>query len=256
VEPARGGAGRLHPIASRPEVAETSIDGAFRSLAHEIRTPLTVVLGYSSLLEEEHQPSAPEGAMPPVASQIRQAAERIERLVRDLDDAHALDGGRLELCTEAVDLTALTQRVARDVALRLGTEVWVEPLLIGAATVLGDPLRLEQIVGNLVTNAVKFSPPGSPVLVLVGRRRRSVEVAVHDEGPGIPQEHLGVVFRKYGRLDRSQPGSGIGLYLARGLARAHGGDVTYKHRRDRQGSVFTLRVPAVAAERPSVAQPG
>jgi diguanylate cyclase (GGDEF)-like protein len=249
VEPARGGAGRLHPVTSGAAVAETSIDGAFRSLAHEIRTPLTVVLGYASLLEEEQQPEAPDGAMPPVASQIRQAAERIERLVRDLDDAHSLDGGRLELCTEAVDLTSLTQRVARDVALRLGTEVWVEPLLIGAATVLGDPLRLEQIVGNLVTNAVKFSPPGSSVLVLVGRRRRSVEVAVHDEGPGIPQEHLGVVFRKYGRLDRAQPGSGIGLYLARGLARAHGGDVTYKHRRDRQGSVFTLRLPAVAGER-------
>jgi diguanylate cyclase (GGDEF)-like protein/PAS domain S-box-containing protein len=242
VESARGGAGRLHPERHQaPALVETSVDTAFRALAHEIRGPLTVVLGCSSMLEED---GVSDRA---AAGRIRHAADRIERLVRDLDDAHALDGGRLELRSEPVDLTELTRRVAGEVGDQLGSPIWVEPLLIGAATVLGDPLRIEQIVANLLANAAKFSSPEADVLVLVGRRRRSVEVSVHDEGPGIPRDQLGVIFRKYGRLDRSLPGSGIGLYLARGLARAHGGDVTYKDRRDRQGSVFTLRLPSAGA---------
>lgn len=229
-------------------IDELGLDSAYRMLAHEIRTPLTVITGYASMLQSDPSLAAVDDHVSEVATHIRSAAERIDRLVAGIDDAHQLDQGRLLLEVAPLDLTALATKVADELIARDLGPIQVQELLIGPASVSGDGTLLGQVIDNLLSNAVKFSPPGSAVLALVGRRGRWIELAVHDEGPGIPAEGLGLAFRKYGRLDRSVPGSGIGLYLARGIARAHGGEVTYRHRRDRTGSVFTLRLPFAPAD--------
>ena len=107
----------------------------------------------------------------------------------------------------------------------------------------GDEARLEQVLVNLVSNALKFSPPDSPVTVTVAADDDEVSVAVHDLGPGVADVHVGTIFRKWGRADHGMPGTGLGLYLSRGIARAHGGDVRYRRLPGDGGTVFTLSLP-------------
>ncbi|MFN8018290.1 MAG: EAL domain-containing protein [Acidimicrobiales bacterium] len=213
-------------------------DTALRTLAHEVRSPLTVVLTGAQMLQEDHPELGPELDM------VVRAGRRIDEVIAGLEDVAALDRGDLEIHGGPFDLLEVAQQVGLEVALARGAVVTVEPLLIGSALTDGDPHRIQQVLVNLVTNAVKYAGPTLPVVVLVGRRARWVEAQVIDQGPGIGQDQVGLVFRKYGRLDRTRSGTGLGLYLARGIARAHGGDVTYRARRDRSGSVFTLRLPA------------
>lgn len=223
--------------------APTSVGGAatdavLRTLAHEVRSPLTVLAGYASLLDADPAQATA------VAGSMRRAVERIDGILDRLDDLQAIDLGRLRLEPELVDLDGLVQRVVGDLAVSTPVPIRTEALHVGSALVLADPERIAQVVENLLRNAIRFSPADGAVLVIVSRRGRWVEVAVHDDGPGIPDDQVGLAFRKYGRPDPARSGSGIGLYLARGIARAHGGEVTYRRRPHRSGSVVSLRLPA------------
>ena len=118
---------------------------------------------------------------------------------------------------------------------------------VGDATVLveADARRVEQIVVNLLTNAHKFSPAGTPVLVTVRGGDDEVTLVIADEGPGVPAARVPDIFRKFSRLQRNTKGVGLGLFLARCLARAHGGDLHYRRRRP-VGSELVLTLPASA----------
>jgi two-component system sensor histidine kinase KdpD len=95
----------------------------------------------------------------------------------------------------------------------------------------------------LISNAAKFSPPGAPIEVVIGCHGTWADVSVLDQGPGIAEADVALAFRKYGRLGSSHRGLGIGLYLARGITRAHGGEVCYRRRAEPTGSIFNLRLP-------------
>lgn len=226
--------------ASGPGASE-EMDLVFRAIVHEVRTPLTVAMGYASLLELSADPESARAAR-----SIRRAAERINRQLGSLEDVRTMDQGSLQLDQRDLDLRALVRDTCSELHEVMGLDVIVRPPAEGQPEVVPvsvDELRIGQVVINLVTNASKYTSRGTPVEVRLWVEDGWVEVAVVDDGPGVPVEQVGQIFRKYARADATRPGSGLGLYLARGIARAHGGDVTYRRRSLRPGSAFTLRLP-------------
>jgi signal transduction histidine kinase len=103
-----------------------------------------------------------------------------------------------------------------------------------------DPVRIRQVVANLLSNAFKFAPGGTPVTVAVTSRDDLAEITVHDEGPGIPADRRGELFGKFARLGRSGHGMGLGLYISRAIAQAHGGTLELL---DGPGATFALTLP-------------
>jgi signal transduction histidine kinase/GGDEF domain-containing protein len=216
------------------------LDAVFRAMAHEIRTPLTVAMGYASMMETSVDPPAARAG-----SSIRRATERINRMLRNFEDVRMIDQQELLLELSTLDLRALVEGVVAEQRDVVGLPITVRaavpadvPLMVAV-----DEHRIVQVLTNLISNAAKFSPPGAPIEVRLAADGDWAEVAVVDEGAGIPAAQLPVAFQKYGRADRTRPGSGLGLYLAQGVARAHGGEITYRHRRLRPGSVFALILP-------------
>jgi signal transduction histidine kinase len=116
-----------------------------------------------------------------------------------------------------------------------------------SAVVLGDKLKLSQMVGNLVDNAIKYSPDGTPISIAVWQSRDAAILTVADRGIGIASDDTERIFLRFHRADRTgagRPGHGLGLPLCRWIARAHGGEVTVESR-EGEGSTFTVRLPAV-----------
>jgi signal transduction histidine kinase/GGDEF domain-containing protein len=226
--------------------AAEEMDLVFRAIVHEVRTPLTVAMGYASLLELSTDPQSAKAAR-----SIRRAAERINRQLGSLEDVRMMDQGALQLDRRDLDLRGLVRDVCAELCEVMGLDVVVREPAEGQPQVVAvvvDELRIGQVVINLVTNAAKYCSKGTPVEVRLWVEDGWVEVAVVDDGPGVPVEQVGRIFRKYARADGARPGSGLGLYLARGIARAHGGDVTYRRRNLRPGSAFTLRLPLAGTE--------
>jgi diguanylate cyclase (GGDEF)-like protein/PAS domain S-box-containing protein len=223
-------------VAASDESAVLSTAEILAVLTHELATPLTVVKGQIERLV------GLAGEMPGVAqlvSSVVRNADRIENLVATLADAQQLDTGSLVVRATTFDLVELVRDAASGA---LPEERAIEIVAEGEVPVEADGRRIEQILVNLLTNAHKFSPPHAPIRVTVEDRGDEVAVVVADEGPGVPPERVGDIFRKFARLERTKKGVGLGLYISRRLARAHGGDVHY-FRRDPVGSEFVVVLP-------------
>jgi diguanylate cyclase (GGDEF)-like protein/PAS domain S-box-containing protein len=222
--------------AAQVDVTRTqSFDEAVRALTHELRTPLAVIIGFTETLAglepDDH------GMRDRAVGKIARAAEGMRALVDSLVAVGALDSGELRLDLSPTELGELVAGVADDLSVLTGRTIGVE--LEEEAAVLVDPVRIEQVLTNLLSNAAKFSPPEEPVQVRLVDAGTDVEVHVIDRGPGVPADRTADIFRKFSRLDRSKKGSGLGLYLARGIARAHGGELSYR-RPPTGGSDFVL----------------
>ena len=222
----------------------------FLSIAsHELKTPLTAVAGYTQLVRRQISRMAPE---PPrlgnLVDKLQRSIGRLDLLVQDLVDVSQLESGHLALRTERTDLRAL----AEDVVGRFIDEERAEPgglhrfTLVAPEPVLGvwDPARLEQVLANLVANAVKYSPDGGQVRVTVRRDGETAEVAVEDEGIGINQEDQEHLFEPFARGSGADAfsGTGLGLYVTREIVEEHGGAVLLDSAPGR-GSRFTVRLP-------------
>ncbi|MCU1487111.1 MAG: diguanylate cyclase domain [Actinomycetia bacterium] len=205
-------------------------------LTHELVTPLTVVKGQCERLAGlvEGVPGAAE-----VVAAVARNAERIEHLVATLADAQQLDAGTIALRVTPFDMVELVQDV---VSLAVPEDRQVHLVGIPEAHIEADGRRVEQIVVNLLTNAHKFSPADAPIVVSFAADDDEVTVVVCDEGPGVPAERVGDIFRKFARLERTKKGVGLGLFISRRLARAHGGDLHYRRRRP-EGSELVLTLP-------------
>lgn len=221
-------------------------------VAHEVRTPLAVLLGEVEALED--------GVAEPDADHLASLHEevmRLARLVEDLDAIAAAESAGTDLRRAPVDLAVVTRGAMaglEETAAVGGVELVaaVEPV-----TVDGDARRLEQIVRNLLTNAVKFSPAGGRVTVRVSAAGGQAVLEVVDDGPGIPPDELPHVFERFwrGAGARATVGSGVGLAVVAELAAAHGGQVTADNAPGR-GARLTVRLPRVpvaasARDRPS-----
>ncbi|MEA2296051.1 MAG: hypothetical protein QOE86_3690 [Solirubrobacteraceae bacterium] len=216
--------------------------------SHELRTPLAAMRTELdvSLRADDMSPAARE-----VLESAREEVDRMSATVDDLltlarADEHGLRQGR-----EQLDLAKLGQRAARRLAgLAAGRDV--ELVTEGApARVPGDPDQLGQALGNLVDNAIKFSPPGGRVTVRTFAVNGEVGLTVEDEGPGIPEELRERVFDRFFRVDSSRTratgGSGLGLAITREVVEAHGGRLSVAGREPR-GTAFTVVFPAISGD--------
>jgi len=201
------------------------------NVSHELRTPLASVRAMAEALLDG-------GLEDPLLAQrflgqIVQEVDRLSRLTQDLLDFSALESGAVQLRMEPLRAAEILEEVARrfgPVAERKGIRLEVE----GDGAVFGDRDRLVQALGNLVDNALKFTPPGGEVRVAAEEAVETVVLAVEDTGPGIPPHHLPRVFERFYRVDpsraRQSGGAGLGLAITKHIALGHGGRVEAANR--------------------------
>ncbi len=220
--------------------ADTSLE-ALSVLGHELRRPLTVIRGAATLMLESQGQLDPATATQ-MLTLIDQNVEEMSDLIDDVLLMVHVEAGDLSLREEPVDVADL---VATAVEAERRHTAEHPVTVLGAApglTVAGDRQRALRVLRALVHNAARFSPPGLPVEVLVGEREDQIRFEVQDRGPGIPAAARDAVFDRYRQLADGAAGIGLGLYLARRLARLMGGDAGIG---DRPGggttAWFTLR---------------
>ncbi len=214
------------------------------NVSHELRTPLTSILAFVETLEDGAL-DEPETARR-FLSVIRRNAERMRRLIEDITELSAIESGASPVEPRRVRLHHLVQEVLSALAEKArGCGVALTNAVPAEAAVYADPRRLEQMLLNLVDNAVKFSRRGGSVTV-VYERGASDSVSVSDTGEGIPAEHLPRIFERFYRVDtarsRELGGTGLGLAIVKHLARAHGGEVRVRSTWG-EGSTFTIELP-------------
>ncbi|MCU7724957.1 HAMP domain-containing histidine kinase [Actinoplanes sp. KI2] len=226
----------LNEAMRRRGEAEAQRRAMVGDIAHELRNPLTNVRSWVE--------AAQDGLARPDAQLLALLHDEtvvLQHVVDDLADLAAADAGTLSLHLAPVDLgEALSQVVAAHATDGLTLSVAVAP----ATKINADPVRLRQLVGNLVTNAVRYTPPGGTVVVTGSLEGGEAVITVRDTGIGIAPDDLPRVFDRFWRADvsrsRTTGGSGLGLAIARQLARAHGGDITVSSTIG-VGTTFTVR---------------
>ncbi len=215
-------------------------------VSHELRTPLAPIRGWAATLLQRGDDLSPEQRQEGARAILRQA-DRLQQLILNiLEDSRVevnLDAPRGE---EAVDAAAVARKVVDDIALLAPDRVIEVAGADQPRMVLGRVVRIEQILANLVTNAVKYSPREEPISVSLAGNGTTVTIAVTDRGPGIPPESRERIFRRFERLADApaQTGTGLGLYIARQLAATMEGSVDVRPAPG-GGSTFTLTLNAV-----------
>ncbi|TML19246.1 MAG: HAMP domain-containing protein [Actinobacteria bacterium] len=223
------------------------------NVSHELRTPLTSVLGFSDLmLKRDVEPDERRRYL----EVIRSESGRLATLLNDLLDLQRQELGVLELRSEEFDLNELlrvqiTLYSAQSEVHELSFEPAPEPLFV-----YGDSDRLAQVVGNILSNAIKYSPDGGKVDVTAASIRDDAWVWVRDFGLGIPNDQQKQLFTKFFRGDAARArgirGTGLGLVLARQILQAHGGEIGFESEEGR-GSTFWIRLPTMGAAKSSSA---
>ena len=232
------------------EAANRSKDEFLATLSHELRTPLNAILGWAEILRTGDS----------TAGEVREGVEIIERnaraqarLVEDVLEVSRIICGKLRLNSRPLDLTGVVEAAlasVRPAAAAKGV-ILGRRFDLGAAPVEGDPDRLQQVINNVLSNAVKFTPAGGEIAVHLHPREPdggAFEVEVSDTGVGIRPEFLPFVFDRFRQSDasstRAHGGLGLGLSIARHLLELHGGTITVASPGEGQGSTFTLSLPA------------
>lgn len=222
------------------------------TISHELRTPLNAIIGFAELLLD--------GAAGPVAqgqieylSDIRSSGTHLLRIINDILDYSKLEAGKLELTRESVDFATLAQDAVHmlfAVAQRKG--VAVETTLEAGITVVVDPLRLKQVVLNLVANALKFTPAGGKVEVRLVSREAQAVLRVTDTGIGIAPEHHAAIFEPFTQIEAKESrrfeGTGLGLALVKRLLDPMGGTVQVASAPG-QGATFWVELPREESSR-------
>jgi signal transduction histidine kinase len=211
------------------------------TVSHELRSPLTSVKGYTSLLINRWDRLGEEQKRM-MLEQVHHDADRVTRLVTELLDISRLESGRLVLRRQMVDLVPLVNGVLEKVRMMETGLVAAVEFPENFPHVYADPDKIEQVLTNLVENAAKYADPRS-LHVRGGLQNGRVEVAVADQGEGIPDSDLPRVFTKFFRRAETRPtGSGLGLWISRGLVEAHGGRLVVESEVGK-GSVFRFTLP-------------
>jgi two-component system phosphate regulon sensor histidine kinase PhoR len=243
-ETARGAVGVFFDI-TRLERLERVRQEFLSNVSHELRTPLTAILTFVETLEEGAV-DEPENNRR-FLSVIRRNAERMHNLINDILELSAIETGAVAVEFAPVRLATLVGDCATALAARASERgVELHNLVPAETIVCADPRRLEQMLTNLVDNAVKFSAEGGCVTVSYERAAGRDRISVADAGEGIAPEHLARIFERFYRVDRARSralgGTGLGLAIVKHLARAHGGEATVRSVPG-QGSTFTIELP-------------
>ncbi len=207
-------------------------------LAHELRTPLTVLGGIGEELQEQ-------GVAPQLLTTLNRQVARLSAFARDLEDLATIESGRLHLDIGPVDLAALVRQVLEDLEAKAKAAS-----VTGRSTVAGielrtDPVRLAQVLANLVDNGIRYNRPGGSVTVEAAQEGESVRIQVRDDGIGIPAAELPFVFQRFYRVRRGKyedGGSGLGLAIVKHLVKALGGSVELTSR-EGEGTTVSVTLP-------------
>lgn len=238
---------RVMSSAAEREEAIRLRDTLFSVAAHELKTPLTSLLGQIQLLQRR---AAREGTLAERDQRslavVADQSQRLNKLVVSLLDVSRLREGRLALDRTPLDIVALVDRVVGELQPTLEQHQLVR---VGAAAplwIVGDGLRLEQVLQNLIGNSVKYSPSGGEVTVDVRQAREQVHLLIADHGIGIPPAAIPQLFKPFYRAPNSEQehigGMGIGLYVVHEIISLHGGEVRVESA-EGAGSTFTIVLP-------------
>lgn len=233
---------RWRPMPKRPATEQHPADLLFASIVHEIRSPIAIILGFAELLEDGAAGTLNDGQQRYVAK-IREGAHDIEHLVNDVLDLVKLERGDFTLDSQAVaaremaDMVAEAfEAIAHKRLIELSVEVPPLPLLEA------DPARLKQILYNLVSNALKFTPEGGRVVIQARDHGAHVAFSVSDTGVGIPHDAVPNLFRGFYQVKPTCGGSGLGLMIAKRLVEAHRGTIDVESQLN-VGTTFTFTIP-------------
>jgi len=237
--------------AARVEAERTSRmkDEFLATLSHELRTPLNAILGWTQLLKRDQQD--PE-MLSEAISVIERNARAQTQLIEDLLDMSRIVSGNVRLDVQRVELSEIINAAMEGVKPTAETKgVRLEKVidrLVGSIS--GDPARLQQVLWNLLTNAIKFTPKGGKVRVFAEVMQSHVEISVADTGEGISPDFLPHLFERFSQADgsaeRKHRGLGLGLSIVKNLVEMHGGAVRVNSRGKEQGATFIVRLPRQA----------
>jgi signal transduction histidine kinase len=212
-------------------------------VSHELRSPMAAIIGSARTLHERWRELSPDRRESFLAL-IEHETKRLAELVSDVLDTSRIEAGNFSYSFADVDLAELVQQSAAAAEsgqdeIRIRSNVQ-RPLPL----VRGDRERLQQVLANLLDNAVKYSPAGGEVEVEALAEDGTIQVEVRDRGPGVAPEHHTLIFERFGRVsgEQAKPGTGLGLFIARSIAEAHGGSLNV-HSRPGNGAIFTLAIP-------------
>ena len=228
--------------------AEQAKTNFIAAISHELRTPLTPLKGYLSMFATGRMAPDAEGAGESFAVMLRQT-ERLENLINDLLEANRMQTEQPAVRLEEVEMIALVAGAVAESAEVSGATVLFEPRA-SQTVASADPLRVKQVLAGLISNAVKYSPPGSPIVVETARDAGCCVVSVKDHGEGIPADLLDRIFERFYKVDngstRSTGGVGLGLYIAKQLVESMGGRL-WVASKSGEGSTFSFSLPLLGA---------
>ncbi len=225
------------------------------SMSHELRTPLNAILGFSELLIDAPAGQHPAATRLRFLHQIHTSGQHLLGLINDILDLSKIEAGQMELRLQTVSIAAVADQVCETVEpLAAQKKIRLETDVDGAGEIEADAGKFKQMLLNLVSNAIKFTPDGGLVTISGKRMADAAEIAVSDTGIGIARSDQSRIFNEFQQvdagIDRQQQGTGLGLTLTRRFARLHGGDVRVDSEPGK-GSVFTIHMPLIATTQPA-----
>ncbi|NOH02871.1 MAG: HAMP domain-containing protein [Chloroflexi bacterium] len=237
-------AASFNQMASQLEQVEAMRRRLIGDVAHELRTPLTAIKGSAEGLMDGVLPAARE-----TYQQIHIEAERLNRLINDLQELSRVESKAIELDIRPVDVSRLIQTVTKrmqfqfdEKRITLTRSLPRDPILV-----LADEDRTLQVLTNLLGNALQYTPEGGNVTMTVEREKHTAKFTIRDTGVGIPAEHLAHIFDRFYRVDKSRSrahgGSGVGLTIAKHLVEAQGGKIRAESAGENKGSAFVFTLP-------------
>ncbi|MGN6254371.1 MAG: sensor histidine kinase [Solirubrobacterales bacterium] len=218
--------------------------------SHELRSPLTSVQGFAELLMLERDSLTPKQVE--TVEVILDNCRHLVRLLNDLLDLARSDAGRLAIRPQPTEVAPLVEEVVRTMRAQTeaASQILGEDVQPGLPQINVEPARIRQILVNLITNAHEYSPEGASIEVSVRTAAAEVEIAVSDNGPGIPADQVERIFERFTRgdagLTQRVGGTGLGLAISKSLVEAHGGTIAVESTPG-VGSIFRLRLPIATA---------
>ncbi len=220
------------------QAAQRSLQSFLGMVAHDLRGPLTGILGYAQVAGRSQTPAELRAR---ALATIEAEARRMDRLLADLVDAARLGAGSFQVHPKPTDLVALAQEVVQAQQATAAQQIVLE--VPAELEGVWDPDRLGQVLTNLLSNAVKHGPAGERIVLRLASEDKQVVVSVADRGRGLSPQDLPRLFQPFSCLDNQARGAGLGLYIAQGIVQAHGGRIWATSPGPGQGATFTFALP-------------
>ncbi len=223
--------------------ANTAQRDFLSNVSHDLKTPLTSIQGYAQAIIDGAADDSKAAAQI-----IYEEASRLDRMVVQLTDLERLQAGKLSMKSDRIKVAQLVEAVVQSLTVVAENEdITLKSTLAPVPDVIGDGDRLAQVMVNLISNALKYTPAGGQVLISCKRASDGVNVSIRDTGMGIPREELPRVFERFYQVDKArgpQRGAGLGLAITREIVEAHGGKITVSSRGRDLGAIFRVWLPA------------